>query len=1126
MSAVREEKLAEYLKRLTHQLHATETRLRNLEDKSREPIAIVSIGCRYPGGANSPDELWQLLRDGRDAVSGFPDNRGWDIESLYDPDPDASGKSYAREGGFVYDADRFDPSFFGISPREALAMDPQQRLLLETSWEAFERAGIDPSTLHGSQTGIFAGVIYNHYTVGVLQPPAGLEGHIVVGTAPSVACGRIAYTFGFHGPAVTVDTACSSSLVAIHLACHALRQGECSLALAGGVSIMATPAAFIMFSRQRAMSPDGRCKAFAAEADGTGWAEGAGVLLLERLSDARRNGHPVLAILRGSAINQDGKSQGLMAPSGPAQERVILQALENAQLSPRDIDVVEAHGTGTPLGDPIEAHALLATYGQGRAEDRPLWLGSAKSNFSHTQGTSGVTGVIKMVLAMQHGLMPKTLHADNASPRIDWSQGHIRLLTEAVPWKANGHPRRAAVSSFGMSGTNVHVILEQAPPPAPEDSAAPPPARPAAVPVLLSGKSEQALRAQALRLHEHLEAHPDLELVDVAYSLATTRAHFQHRAAIVAGDRPALMNSLDALARGQGATNAVLGQRGGDGSLVFVFPGQGSQWPGMARALLEESPVFRERIEACAGAFARVLPPDAGWSLLDVLGALDGESPLLERVDVVQPVLFAVMIALAALWRSLGIEPDAVVGHSQGEIAAAHVAGALSLEDAARIVTLRSRVLSRLAGKGAMAAVQLGEQALRDQLQPWGERIAIAAVNSPQAALVSGEPQAIDGLIADLTDRGIFARKVRVDYASHGAQVEAIRDELLADLTGVTPRASDIPLYSTVTGARLEGTELDAAYWYRNLRQTVRFRDAVGSLVADGHAFFVEVSPQPVLAVPLRETLDAGKPTVVGSLRRDDGALARLLLSLGELHIRDRRVDWEAYFRPLRPRRVELPTYAFQRESFWLRESADAQADAREPPRQRDFWSAVEASDLDALAAALGIEDGARRTALVSLLPALATFRRETRPRPSPAGDPGSIALDDAKGSGAGAEAGQLHARPALSVAYAPPSTDVEHVLAEAWAQVLGFREVGIHDDFFDLGGNSLIAGQVLSRVKASFPVPISFSLFYEARTIAGLATHVEEGLIAALEELSEAEAERLLGSDPQAPQAPRGTHV
>ncbi|AUX43619.1 hypothetical protein SOCE26_050690 [Sorangium cellulosum] len=943
-----EEKLRAYLKQAMSELRDTHQRLRSVEEKAREPIAVVAMACRYPGGVRSPEDLWDVLRDGRDAISPFPDNRGWSADALYDDDPDAKGKIYAREGGFLHDADLFDPAFFGISPRETLAVDPQQRLLLEASWEAFERAGIDPTAVQGSQTGVFVGVMYNDYATRLVEVPEDIEGYVGTGSSPSVASGRIAYSFGLHGPTVTIDTACSSSLVAVHLACQALRQGECSLALAGGVTVMATPAALIGLSRQRVLARDGRCKSFAAEADGAGWGEGAGMLLLERLSDAKRNGHPVLAVLRSSAVNQDGKSQGLSAPNGPAQERVILQALDAARLTAEDIDAVEAHGTGTTLGDPIEAHAILATYGQAHSKDRPLWLGSLKSNLGHTQAAAGVGGVIKMVLALQHGLLPKTLHADRPSPRIDWSSGTVRLLNEAVPWRADGRPRRAGVSSFGISGTNAHVIVEEAPADAPAEATVDARPAPLATPVLLSAKSEAALRAQAERLREHLVAHPELSLVDVAASLATTRAHFEHRAALVACDRAELLGALGTFAQGMPTPAAVMGQRAGHGKVVFVFPGQGSQWLGMARSLFDSSAVFRDSLEACARAFT----PYVDRSLLAVLRGDEGADPsALDRTDLVQPALFAVMVSLAALWRSVGVEPDAVVGHSQGELAAAYVAGALDLDDAARIVALRSRTLTKLAGKGAMVAVELGVDALRPHLHPFGERLAVAAINSPSATIVSGDVDAADALLAALAQAQIFARKVRVDYASHSAQIDAIEPELTSELAAITPRPGRVPLYSTVTGARLDGAQLDAAYWVRNLRHTVRFAEATESLLASGHRAFVEVSPHPVLTLALKETLErASHPTaVVGTLRRDDGALTRFLLSLGELHTRGQPLDWNAFFRPLLPRSVDLPTYAFQRERFWL--------DAPNAQRADVAAAGLAAADHPLLGAAVALAD-------------------------------------------------------------------------------------------------------------------------------------------------------------------------
>ncbi|HEX8648321.1 MAG TPA: SDR family NAD(P)-dependent oxidoreductase, partial [Thermoleophilaceae bacterium] len=832
-----------------------------------EPIAIVAMACRYPGGVHTPEELWKLVESGGDAIGDFPADRGWNLERLFDPDPDHPGTTYSRRGGFLYDAGEFDAQFFGISPREALAMDPQQRLLLETAWEALERAGIDPASLRGTETGVFSGVMYQDYGSGG-DVPADVEGYIGTGAAASVVSGRVAYALGLEGPAVTIDTACSSSLVAIHLACQALRSGECTMALAGGVTVLSTPRVFIDFSRQRGLAPDGRCKSFGAGADGTGFGDGVGLLLVERLSDARRLGHPVLATIRGSATNQDGASNGLTAPNGPSQERVIRAALASAGLSPGDVHAVEAHGTGTTLGDPIEAQALIATYGRERNGSGPLRLGSIKSNIGHTQAAAGVAGVIKMVEAMRHGVLPRTLHAEEASPHVEWE--NVELLVEPQSWAS---PRRAGVSSFGVSGTNAHLVLEEAPaaerPPRPE---------PAAVPWVLSARSPEALRDQAERLLD-VEADP----LDVGYTLATGRARLEHRAVVV--DR----EGLAAIVRGEPAVQGVARE---GGRVAFMFPGQGSQWLGMARELSEASPAFAESMAECRAALAPYVELTDDY----------------ERVDVVQPALFAVMVSLAKLWRSFGVEPDVVVGHSQGEIAAAHVAGALSLDDAARVVALRSQaVRDELAGRGGMVSIALP---LDEVEQRFGSRVSIAAHNGPRATVVSGTPDALDAVMAECEE----AKRIPVDYASHSEQVEAIEERLLRDLADVEPRAPEIPMFSTALGE--PAPKLDAEYWYRSLRQRVRFHEATEALAADGVTTFIEVSPHPVLTFALDDA--------IGTLRRDDGGLDRFLLSLGEAHVRGVEVDWAPAVAGGRP--VELPTYPFQRRHYWLKPARVADA--------------------------------------------------------------------------------------------------------------------------------------------------------------------------------------------------------
>ncbi|MGW1441064.1 type I polyketide synthase, partial [Streptomyces griseus] len=794
------QKLRDYLNKVTADLRQTRRRLEEARSADAQPIAIIGMSCRFPGGVESPEGLWELVAGERDAISPFPRDRGWDVDGLYDPDPERTGTSYARAGGFLADAGGFDAEFFGISPREALAMDPQQRLLLELAWEVFEAAGIDPTSVAGRPVGTYVGTSTSGYGITLAEAPPGVEGYLLTGSAAAVASGRIAYALGLEGPAVTIDTACSSSLVAMHLAAQALRSGESELAVAGGATVMSSPGTFVEFSRQRGLSPDGLCKPFAAAADGTGWGEGVGLLLLERLSDALTNGHRVLGVLRGSSVNQDGASNGLTAPNGPSQQRVIRQALRNARVAGAQVDVVEAHGTGTTLGDPIEAQALLDTYGQGRPEGRPLWLGSVKSNIGHTQAAAGVAGVIKMVMAMRHGELPVTLHVDEPSPHVDWSAGDVRLLTESVPWRADGHPRRAGVSSFGVSGTNAHVILEE--PPAVQPKTAAPVADSGPVAWVLSGRGDAGLRGQAARLADFVRDRRAARTVDrewltgVAAGLAG-RAALEQRATVVGSDVDELLKGLDALtADGQPLAAAT------DSRTVFVFPGQGGQWVGMGRELLVSWPVFADRVAVCE----RALDPFVDWSLREVLTGSDEK--WLGRVDVVQPVLWAVMVSLAEVWRAAGVEPDAVVGHSQGEIAAAVVAGRLSVEDGARVVALRSRALLRLSGQGAMASVALDVAEVEGMLPA---SVTVAAVNAPGQVVVSGPPDEVAELCVRLDERGVRARRIEVDYASHHAQVEVVEGRLRGELGGVVDLGGSGPEFvSTVTGGPVAVGELGA----------------------------------------------------------------------------------------------------------------------------------------------------------------------------------------------------------------------------------------------------------------------------------------------------------------------------
>ncbi|GAA2250701.1 hypothetical protein GCM10010232_43260 [Streptomyces amakusaensis] len=871
-----QDKVVDYLKRVTADLRRARQRVQELESQGEEPIAIVGMACRYPGGVGSPEDLWQLVADGVDAIGPLPTRRGW-AEDLYDPDPEAKGKSYTREGGFLYNADAFDAGFFGISPREALGMDPQQRLLLETTWETFEHAGIDPATMRGTDIGVFAGVMYYDYAPPVRQIPQELEGILMTGNAGSVISGRLAYSFGLTGPTVTVDTACSSSLVALHLAAQALRSGECSMALAGGVAVMHTPSTFVEFSRQRGLAPDGRSKSFSADADGVGWGEGVGMLLVERLSDARRNGHQILAVLRGSAVNQDGASNGLTAPNGPSQRRVIRQALDIARLKPADVDVVEAHGTGTPLGDPIEAEALLATYGRHRGDRGPLWLGSLKSNIGHAQAAAGVGGVIKMVQAMRHGVLPKTLHAEQRSPEIDWSGGGVELLTEARDWPETGRPRRAAVSSFGVSGTNAHVVLEQAPEteePSAEGTV------PAVVPWIVSGRTPEALRDQIERLRAFADD-SDARPVDIGASLVSSRSLFEHRAVII-GDQ-----TVEGTA--------------GNGRVAVMFTGQGSQRAGMGQELYETYPAF-------AAAYDAVLSHlDEG--LREIIRSGEG----LDETGNTQPALFALEVALYRLIETWGVKPEALTGHSIGEITAAHVAGVLSLADACTLVSARGRLMQNLPTGGAMIAVQTTEEAVLPLLAGRESSVGIAAINGPDSLVIAGtETDTLD--IAQ--QLGVKFKRLPVSHAFHSPLMEPILNDFRDVVTKLTFHTPRIPIVSTVTGKLTAPDELRSVdYWVEHVRRPVRFTHAIHTLTEQGIDNLLELGPDATLSA-----LTNGTPT----LRKNRPEPQQLITALAHLHVNGTTIDWTTYYQNTGTHPIQLPTYAFQHENYWLITTPDA----------------------------------------------------------------------------------------------------------------------------------------------------------------------------------------------------------
>jgi acyl transferase domain-containing protein len=937
-----EDKLRDYLKRTAAELDRTQQRLRELEERSSEPVAIVAMSCRYPGGVSSPEGLWRLLAGGVDAVAGFPRDRGWRVEELYHPDRAHPGTTYTRHGGFLDDVAGFDAAFFGISGREAMTMDPQQRIVLEVAWETIERAGIDPLALRGSDTGVYLGLAYTNVAPHS-DSRSSSHGHGLTGALGSVASGRISYRFGLRGPALTIDTACSSSLVAVHLACQALRQGECALALAGGISVMAEPSIFVEFARQQGLSPDGRCKSFGAGADGTGFSEGCGVLLLERLADARRASHPVLAVISGSAVNSDGASNGLSAPHGPAQEDVVRQALHNAGIKPSDVDVIEAHGTGTRLGDPIEANALIEVFAETRPPARPLLLGSIKSNIGHTQAAAGVAGISKMVLALQHDLLPRTLHASTPTPEVDWPDRAVTLLTEPVAWRRGQRPRRAGVSSFGLSGTNAHLIIEEGidtggagATQAPGDTVREIDHRAATLltaPLLVSGVNDRAVAAQARQLHDLLTSDSAVELGDVAHALATTRTHFRCRAAIVADTRQEALTALDRARHGKASPHLRRGEAVPVDGVAFVFPGQGSQVPTMGRELHATFPVFATALDEVCALFGSHL----GRPLRDIMFAPPGspQGMLLGRTVYTQPALFAHHVALYRLLESFGVRPGYLIGHSIGELSAAYLAGVIELADATSLVACRAALMEELPSTGAMFAINADVARVAPFLEDKGDLVSIAAINAPDSVVLSGDTDSVVAIADRLAAEQIATRRLRVSHAYHSPQTDRILDRFQAMAERFQYRPPVLPVVSNLTGQLFDAAEaVGARYWTRHIRSTVRFADGIQTLADEGVTAYLEVGADATMsgAILSGRSPDRAAPVIVPCQRRDLPQPQALRSALATAHTRGLTIDWTCLL-PAHPRRVPLPTYPFQHRRFWPDATPADQVAAQEPSR-------------------------------------------------------------------------------------------------------------------------------------------------------------------------------------------------
>jgi acyl transferase domain-containing protein len=901
------------LKRAMQMLQQMRSKLEVYERTGKEPLAVVGMACRFPGGAHSPDAFWELMQRGTDAIRRVPEDR-WDADAYYDPDPDAPGKMVTRYGGFLDTVDRFDPQFFGITPREAQSMDPQQLLLLEVTWEALENALIAPERLMGTKTGVFMGMAGHDHSLLQMRygDPDLIDAYFATGNAASAAAGRLSYTLGLRGPNLAVDTACSSSLVAVHLACQSLRAGECDVALAGAVNVILVPEVTVNFSKARMIAPDGRCKTFDASANGFIRGEGCGVVVLKRLSDAVADGDTVYALIRGSAVNQDGRSSGLTVPNGPAQQDVIRDALANAGVDPLEVGYVEAHGTGTSLGDPIEVNALAEVLGKGRPADRRLRIGSVKTNLGHLEAAAGLAGLIKTILSLHHQELPPHLHFTSPSPHIPWARIPIEVPTVRTPWPRGSTKRIAGVSSFGFSGTNAHVILEEAPEPQAPAAAL----EPAAHVLTLSAKTEQALEGLFSRYAQHLSQPTQASLAELCHSARVGRAHLPHRASVVATSREQMTARLAQLAAGERPAGAHVGATAGGAvrsKVAFLFTGQGSQYVGMGRRLYETQPVFRDALQRCDA----LLRPMLDRPLLSILYPEAGQDSVLDETAYTQPALFALGYALSELWRSLGIVPSVVVGHSVGEYTAACVAGLFSLEDGLRLITERGRLMQALPGQGAMAAVFADEARVARAIAPHAKSISIAAINGPSETVISGEHAALLSLVEGFRAEGLRVQELKVSHAFHSPQMDSILDRFEQVARSVSFSPPRCPLISSVSG-QLAGTEMsEPGYWRRQVREPVRFSAALRSMEAQGPLLFVEIGPSPVLlGMAARCLPEQAQRASLPSLRRDRDDREQFLESLGGLYVHGAAVDWSGLDEGAPRRRVPLPNYPFSNQPY------------------------------------------------------------------------------------------------------------------------------------------------------------------------------------------------------------------